>query len=56
VIVFETPDGVVPVQDSLKIMKCGVKVKRQIMDINQDKAGGWGDITNLASGVDLTIG
>ena len=55
VLVFETPDGVVPVQDSLKIMKWGVKVKRQIMDINQDKACGWGDITNLASGVDLTI-
>jgi hypothetical protein len=55
VVVFETPDGPVPIQECLKIMKCGVKVKRQLMEINSDVAGGWGDITNLTSGVDLTI-
>ena len=55
VIVKSTPDGVVPVDECVKVLKCGVTVKRQILDLDQDQAGGWGDITNLEKGIDIRI-
>lgn len=54
-VVYETPSGPMPIQECVKVVSCGVKVKRQILDINQDKAGGWGDATLLDNGLDLTI-
>jgi hypothetical protein len=55
VVVYETPDGPVPVQDSIKILKAGVKVHRQLQELNNDMGGGWGDITNLQDGVNIQI-
>jgi hypothetical protein len=55
VLVHSTPDGVVDVNECVKVLKCGVKVYRQILDFDQDIAGGWGDITNLENGFDLRI-
>jgi hypothetical protein len=55
VIVKSTPDGEVPIDECVKVLKCGVTVKRQILDLDQDFAGGWGDITNLEQGIDIRI-
>ena len=55
VIVMNTPDGDVPINDCVKVLKCGTTVKRAILDLDQDHAGGWGDITNLENGVDIRI-
>jgi len=55
VVVKDTPDGAPKIDNCVKILKCGVKTFRQILDHDQDHAGGWGDITNLEKGYDLRI-
>jgi hypothetical protein len=55
VVVQSSPDGNVDINSCVKVLKCGVKVFRQILDLDQDVAGGWGDVTNLANGIDLRI-
>ena len=39
----------------MKVLKCGVKVKEQLLDLDQDHAGGWGDITNIEKGYDIRV-
>ena len=55
VLVNSTPDGKGNLSQNVKVMKSGVGVKRDILDLDQDAAGGWADITNLSNGVDLRI-
>ena len=55
VIVKSTPEGDVDIEQCVKVLKCGVLVKRQILEIDQDHAGGYGDITNLEEGFDIRI-
>lgn len=55
VIVKNTPDGEMPVEECVKVMKCGVSVYRQIMDLDQDFAGGWGNLSDLEKGFDIRI-
>lgn len=55
VVVKSTPDGEVPVEQCVKVLKCGTSVKRQLLDLDSDVAGGWGDITNLEKGIDVRI-
>lgn len=55
VVVKSTPDGDFPVEDCVKVLKCPVTVYRGILDLDQDAAGGYGDITNLEKGFDIRI-
>ncbi len=55
VMVYAEPNNKVTLEDGVQILKTGVKVKRQILDLDQDSAGGWGDITNINKGHDLSI-
>jgi hypothetical protein len=42
-------------QSGVMVLKAGVKVKRQIFDLDSDVAGGYGDVTNVETGFDLRI-
>ena len=56
VIVMEWPDDFpIDIEQCVKVLKCGVKVKEQILDFDQDHSGGWGDVTNLTNGFNLRI-
>lgn len=55
VIVKSTPDGDYPVDECVKVLKCPVTVYRGILDLDQDAAGGWGDITDLEKGINIRI-
>lgn len=48
------PDEAGP-DKGVKIMKCGVSVKRELLNYDQDVAGGWGDITNVSNGITFRI-
>ena len=55
VVVQSQPDFEGNIEQCVRVLKCGVKVFRQILDLDQDHSGGWGDITNLEKGFDLRI-
>jgi len=55
VVVKSTPDGDFPVDECVKVLKCPVTVYRGILDLDQDAAGGWGNITDLEKGIDIRI-
>jgi hypothetical protein len=54
VLVKTSPDGG-SLKDGVKVLKAGATVKRELMEYDQDVAGGYGDITNLNSGFDVRI-
>lgn len=54
VYVFSSPDGKA-LKDGIHTLKSGVTVYKELMEYDSDDAGGWGDITNLASGVEFRI-
>ncbi len=41
--------------DGVKAVEFGVKVKRQLLNFDRNKESGWGDITSIASGNNITI-
>lgn len=43
------------VKDGIRVLKTGVTVYNQIMDLDQDVDSGYGDITNLERGFNLTV-
>lgn len=56
VVVMEWPDEFdIDIEQCVKVLKCGIKVKEQILDFDQDHSGGWGDITSLEKGFNLRI-
>ncbi len=55
VVVKSTPDGDFPVEECVKVLKCPVTVKNGLLDLDQDAAGGYGDISNLEKGFDIRI-
>jgi hypothetical protein len=54
VMVYSSPQNL-DLTRGVLVLKSGVKVKRQLMDLDQDAAGGWGDITSLNTGFDIRI-
>jgi hypothetical protein len=54
VFVFSSPDGKA-LKDGIHTLKSGVTVYKELMEYDSDDAGGWGDITNLLSGVEFRI-
>jgi hypothetical protein len=54
VMVYSSPQGM-DLTRGVLVLKSGVKVKRQLMDHDQDAAGGWGDITSIENGFDIRI-
>lgn len=55
VLVLSAPQGVEYEFGSVYVLKTGELVKRQILELDQDEGLGWTDVTNLESGVNLTI-
>jgi len=55
VVVQVLPEDAVNIVNCVKVLKCGIKVAKQIFDLDQDHSGGWGDITNLEAGFDIRI-
>ena len=55
VVVLSTEKGGTGIEDGVQVLKSGVKVKRQILDLDQDHSGGWGDVTNIENGHNLVI-
>lgn len=43
------------IANCVKILKCGKSIRNNLLDLDQDFSGGWGDITNLEKGVDIRI-
>jgi len=54
VVILSDPKGL-SAKDGVQVLKAGVKVKRQLLDLDTDVVGGWGDMTNLENGFDVTI-
>lgn len=54
VIVYSSPEGL-GMKDGVKVMKSGSTVWKDLLDLDQDVAGGYGDITNLEKGWDVRI-
>jgi len=55
VIVFTSADGKVSPKDGMQIMRTGVKIFKHLRNLDNDEAGGWGDMTNLATGFNISI-
>lgn len=47
--------GEMPEPGKVYVMESGVMVHRQIIELDQDEATGWADITNIEGGVNLII-
>lgn len=54
VLVYSAP-GDLSLRNGVKVLKTGITVQRQVFDLDQDAAGGWGNIYDLAAGFDLRI-
>ena len=55
VIIFSAPGGALDAKKGVKVLKTGITVKRNVFDLDQDAAGGWGNITDLEKGFDIRI-
>jgi len=55
VLVYSAPGDQLTLRSGVKVLKCGITVQRQIFDLDQDAAGGWGNIYDLEKGFDLRI-
>lgn len=47
--------GEVPTYGTVYVLEVGVTVHRQVINLDQDPAGGWADITNPEKGVNIVI-
>ncbi len=54
VYVYSSPDSK-SLKDGIFVLKSGVLVFKELMKYDADAAGGWGDITNLTTGVEFRI-
>lgn len=54
-LIYSSPEEGDKLDNGSVVLKTGVMVKRDILDLDQDAAGGWGDITNLEDGVEIRI-
>jgi len=55
VIVFTSADGKVSPKDGVRIMRTGVKIFKNLRNLDNDEAGGWGDMTNTDTGFNVSI-
>jgi len=55
VLVYSAPGDQLSLRSGVKVLKTGITVQRQIFDLDQDAAGGWGNIYDLEKGFDLRI-
>lgn len=55
VIVFTSADGAASPKEGVRILRTGVKVFKHLRNLDNDEAGGWGDITNPETGYNVTI-
>jgi len=55
VLVYSAPGDQLSLRSGVKVLKTGITVQRQVFDLDQDAAGGWGNIYDLAAGFDLRI-
>ena len=55
IIVLGAPRGTETSPKEVRVLKAGVKVKKQFVTYDIDAAGGWADITDLENGVNLTV-
>jgi hypothetical protein len=52
--IYNNPDGK-SLKDGMFVLKSGVMVFKQLMDIDNDPAGDWGDISSLTNGINFRI-
>jgi len=55
VLVYSAPGDQLSLRSGVKVLKTGITVQRQVFDLDQDAAGGWGNIYDLEKGFDLRI-
>lgn len=55
VVLFSTDNGDFGPQDGVVVMRTGIKVLRQLKELDNDEAGGWGDMTNPETGFEVRI-
>lgn len=55
ILVYSAPGDQLSLRSGVKVLKTGITVQRQVFDLDQDAAGGWGNIYDLAAGFDLRI-
>lgn len=55
VLVYSAPGDQLSLRSGVKVLKTGITVQRQVFDLDQDAAGGWGNIYDLQAGFDLRI-
>ena len=55
VIVFDEDGGDTNPLNGVQVLRVGKQVHEQLVDLDEDFAGGWGDITNLEKGFDVRI-
>jgi len=55
VVVFDVPDKKVDPKSGVMVLRTGVKIFRSFKDLDNDFAGGWGDMTNPETGFDVRI-
>lgn len=55
VVVKSAPGVELDIEQCVKVLKCGKKIKTDLFDLDQDFNGGWGDITNIEKGFDIRI-
>lgn len=54
-ICYTSPDGDIGPEAGVVVLKAGTMVKRALLDLDQDAAGGYGNITDLKEGFDIRI-
>ena len=54
-LIYSAPGSNLDLRSGVKVLKVGKTVRDQILDLDQDTAGGWGNIYNLEAGHDLRI-
>jgi hypothetical protein len=55
VIVYSTPSDKEAFKKGVVVLEAPATVKKALLDLNQDVAAGWGDITSLEEGVNVFI-
>jgi len=54
-LIYSASGSQLDLRSGVKVLKVGKTVRDQIFDLDQDKAGGWGNIYDLEAGHDLRI-
>jgi len=54
-LILSSPGSQLDLKSGVKVLKVGKTVRDQVLDLDQDKAGGWGNVYDLEAGFDLRI-